>query len=152
MDLVHRLRLRFRGRAPLGAENPQRLDLTISGLRDGVSATEHRQSGLVGIDRIRLATQPASLPVLPNDLDDGEAGGREFPCDAGAVGSSSLNPDAVDMAVRVEEVDDLRIAAAGRRELAVCDGTAEVINDGDVMGVLMRIDPCDQPARHERIG
>jgi len=55
MDLVHRLRLRFRGGAPLGDENPRRLDLTISGFRDGVSAIEHRQSSLVSIDWIRRA-------------------------------------------------------------------------------------------------
>jgi hypothetical protein len=59
--------------------------VTISGLWDGVSATEHRQSSLMGIDRIRLATQPPSLPVLPNNLDNGEAGGRQFPSDTGAV-------------------------------------------------------------------
>lgn len=116
------------------------------------SATEHRQSSLVGIDRIRLATQPAGLPVLPNDLDDGEAGDRPFSSDASAVGTGSLDPDAINLPVRVEELDDPRIASAGRRELAVCDRTAEVINDGDVMGVLMRIDPGDQPARHEPIG
>jgi hypothetical protein len=43
------------------------------------------------------------------------------------------------LTVLVEEIDDLRIASPGRLELAVCDGTAEVINDGDVMGILARI-------------
>jgi hypothetical protein len=85
MDLVHRLRLRFRSRASLGGKNSQRLDQTISGFRDGVSASEHRQSSLVGIDRIRLATQSASLPVLPNDLDHGEARARKLSSDASTV-------------------------------------------------------------------
>ena len=89
---------------------------------------------------------------MSNSLDDGEACNRQFSSYAGAAGSRSLNPGAVDVTVRVEEVDDLLLAAACRRELAVCEGTAEVINGGGMVGVLMRIDPSDQPARHERVG
>ena len=70
-----------------------------------------------------------------------------IPGDAGAVGASALAADPVDVPVRVEELDALRIPATGRRELAIRDRTSEVVDDRDVMSVLVSIDPRHQQTR-----
>ena len=44
----------------------------------------------------------------------------------------------------VEERDDLRVSATVGAELSVRDGSADVIEDRDVMRVLVRVDPGNQ--------
>lgn len=54
--------------------------------------------------------------------------------------------------MRAEERDDLRVAATGA-ELTVGDGSADEIQDRDVMRVLVRIDSGDQLDRwRQRVG
>jgi len=44
----------------------------------------------------------------------------------------------------MEVVHNLLVSGRGGVELLIGDGAAEVIDDGDVVRVLMRVDTCDE--------
>nr|WP_255494256.1 hypothetical protein [Janibacter sp. YB324] len=99
------------------------------------------------VERVGLASTPSCLPVLACDFNDGQTGGVQRSDETGPVGTSPLNTNPCDIAVLVEERDDLRVAAAVCAELSVGDRSADEIEDCDVMRVLVRVDACDQPGR-----
>ena len=85
------------------------------------------------VERVGLAPTPSGLPVLSGDFDDGEPRGVQRAGKASPIGAGALHANTDDIAVRVEERDDLRVAATVGAELTIRDRSADVIEDRDIM-------------------
>ena len=98
----------------------------------------------MGVDRVGLPLQPAGLPVLPGDLDDRQTFAGQGPGNPGAIRAGALDSDPLQWAVFAQERHDPLIPLDCGRELAVRDAATEMVEHGDVMGVLVSVDPRHQ--------
>lgn len=73
------------------------------------------------VQRVGLAPQPPSSPILPGDFDDAHPRGGQGACEASSVRAGALDTDAPNVAMFTEERDDLRAAAAVGTELTIRD-------------------------------
>lgn len=104
---------------------------------------QHRLRRGVGIERVGLAAQSTRGSVTACHLDNAQAGTGQAAGQFGPVTSGAFDANGADVALGVEELDDLPVASSGRGELAVGNTSSHLVDHRDVMGVRVRIDTGD---------
>ena len=108
--------------------------------------SQHGPGGGLGVDRIGLAPLASGATVWPVDLDHGYALVQEHLGQAGAVAAGAFHPDRPQLPVATQPAQQLPIAATGRRELAIAEQAAGVIDDRGVVGAAVGVDAADDNA------
>jgi hypothetical protein len=143
-DLPPRGLLGLQGGAAGDHQRPQRLDRAVLG-RGGRLAGEDRTGGTVGVETVALAL-PATLGRAGAvDLHDLDAGTGQGGGDAAAVAAGALHADDGDLPVTGQPGDRRPVPGLGGGELVVGDVAAQGVDQRDVDGVGVRVDPADQP-------
>jgi hypothetical protein len=101
---------------------------------------------LACVEGVRFATHPALGTVDAADFKHAHTGSRQHAGKFRAVGTCAFDTNGFDDAVRVEEVDDLAVSTAHCEELPVGDRPPEAVDDGDMMGVFVGVDPGEDGA------
>ena len=94
------------------------------------------------VDGVGLAAAAAHLAVRAVHIDDVDAGSREVPGEARAVGAG-LHADALDAAVAAEPSQQRRVAGGVRVERGAAQDPSGAVEDGGDMGVLVGVDPAE---------
>ena len=135
-----------RAAAP-GQEHPDLFAGAGAGLGhgQGVGLGQCSAGGGVGVDRIGLAA--AALGALgTDDLADRRAGGPQGAGQARPGGAGALDADHPNAPVGADEVVQPVVARRGRRDPHVAQPCAgRRVQDRDVVGVLVGVDPRDDP-------
>ena len=133
--------------AALDQEHPDLFAGAGAGLGhgQGVGLGQCSAGGGVGVDRIGLAA--ATLGALgTDDLADRRAGGPQGAGQARPVGAGALDADHPNAPVGADEVVQPVVARRGRRDPHVAQPCAgRRVQDRDVVGVLVGVDPRDDP-------
>jgi len=133
--------------AALDQEHPDLFAGAGAGLGhgQGVGLGQCSAGGGVGVDRIGLAA--AALGALgTDDLADRRAGGPQGAGQARPVGAGALDADHPNAPVGADEVVQPVVARRGRRDPHVAQPCAgRRVQDRDVVGVLVGVDPRDDP-------
>lgn len=137
-------------RGPAGiVQRPQRGDVSGLGCRSRTTR-QHRERGLIGIQRIRLALTPTHGAFRAEDLEHLQTRLDCCPRDPGAIGTGALDPDTGHLAVASEEVQRMLVASRRGRELLIRQLATPGIDRRDMNGVGMGIDAADHRARIQR--
>ena len=105
--------------------------------------SQHGPGGGLGVDRIGLTPLASGPPVGPVDLHHGHALVQEHPGEPGAVAAGAFHPDRPELAVPAKPAQQLPVATAGSRELAVAEQPSLLVDDGSVVGATVGVDPAD---------
>ena len=130
--------------APRHRQHPDRLDAAVCGLGHHRStAVEGGPRRGFGVDGVGLAAASAHLAVRAVHVDDVDAGSREVPGEARAVGAGSLHADALDAAVAAEPSQQRRVAGGVRFERDAAQDPPGAVKSGGNVGVLVCVDPAE---------
>ena len=86
-----------------------------------VAAGQRGLGGLVGVQRVRFALEPASLPVRAHDFQDLDAFPGQDPGEFGTVAAGAFDAGGNDRAESGDELDDLPVAGTDGQEFLVGD-------------------------------
>jgi hypothetical protein len=145
VDLVH---CRGAGlyRRPAGVvERPQCLDVLVPG-RCGRVSRQHRAGGLVGVNRVGLATHAAHRPLRPDHLANLKPGLAGRPGNPSPVGAGALDPQTDHGAEASHKRQRVGIPNRGRRELAITQFAANTVHNPDVDGLGVRAHTANDAA------
>ena len=125
-------------------QGPDRLDASVGALGHHCgTAVERGPRRCLRVDGVGLAAAAAHLAVRAVHIDDVDAGSREVPGEARAVGAGSLHADALDAAVAAEPSQQRRVAGGVRVERGAAQDPSGAVEDGGDMGVLVGVDPAE---------
>ena len=129
-------------------QGPDRLDASVGALGHHCgTAVERGPRRCLRVDGVGLAAAAAHLAVRAVHIDDVDAGSREVPGEARAVGAGSLHADALDAAVAAEPSQQRRVAGGVRVERGAAQDPSGAVEDGGDMGVLVGVDPAEYGGR-----
>jgi hypothetical protein len=101
------------------------------------------RGGVLGVEGVGLATQPAVGSVGPVDLDYFDAGLGEVASDPGTVAAGALDPDPTHVTVGAHPPQQRPVAGPGGGERAGVDQHTSGVNDRSYMEVLVGVDAAD---------
>ena len=123
-------------------QGPDRLDASVGALGHHCgTAVERGPCRWLRVDGVGLAAAAAHLAVRAVRIDDVDAGSREVPGEARAVGAGSLHADALDAAVAAEPSQQRRAAGGVRVERGAAQDPCGAVEDGGDMGVVVGAGP-----------
>jgi len=95
---------------------------------------------LEGIQRVRLSLQPATLAVRTHHFDNAKPFQAENAAEFCTIRSGSLHPDRCDRTIVMKKVDDPPIAHPRRGELFIPQCPPDLVDEGNMVGISVRID------------
>jgi hypothetical protein len=125
-------------------QDSQAFNGTVFGFRDRLGpAVEYRLSGLVGVQGIRFAPQPARGTVRAVHLQHTQTVPAQGSGEFGPVGACSFDTDGSDRTAASDEIHDLVVSGSHGEEFPVREGFAVFVDDGHMVCVGVGVDTGD---------